>query len=110
MATFPDAGPGRGKPRRQLAIQAHNCNKFYHVEQGLILSVADRAAARAPGRYCATSTATAGVPVPAARPGPADGFLRAIGFGGRKVADGWNPKAWNPPAVRPAWAHQATVR
>ena len=58
----------------------------------------------------ATSTATTSVPVPAARPGPADGFLRATGFDGRKVADGWNPKAWDPPAVRPSWAHQATVR
>jgi hypothetical protein len=31
LTAFPDAGPGRGKPRRQLAIQAHNCNKFYHA-------------------------------------------------------------------------------
>jgi len=52
----------------------------------------------------ATSTATASVLVPAARPGLADGFLRATGFDGRKVAGGWNPKAWDPPALRPAWA------
>jgi hypothetical protein len=52
----------------------------------------------------ATSTATATVPVPAARPGPADGFLRATAFDGRKVAGGWNPTAWDPPALRPAWA------
>ena len=48
--------------------------------------------------------------VPVARPGPADGFLRATGFDGRKVAGGWNPKAWDPSAARPAWAHEATVR
>jgi hypothetical protein len=57
----------------------------------------------------ATSTATTSVPVPAARPGPADGFLRATGFDGRKVADGWNPKAWDPPTVRPSRAHQASM-
>jgi hypothetical protein len=39
--------------------------------------------------------------VPAARPGPADGFLRATRFDGRKVAGGWNP-----PALRPAWARR----
>jgi hypothetical protein len=58
----------------------------------------------------ATSTATGSVPVPAARPGPADGFLRATGFGGRKVADGWKPQAWDPAAVQPTWAHQVMVR
>ena len=57
----------------------------------------------------ATSTATASVPVPAARPGPADGFLRATGFDGRKVAGGWNPTAWDPPALRLALGRQATV-
>ena len=50
----------------------------------------------------ATTMATASAPVPAARPGPADGFLRATGFDGAKVAGGWNPAAWDPPAVRPA--------
>ena len=54
----------------------------------------------------AASTATASAPVPVARPGPADGFLRATRFDGRKVAGGWNPKAWDPPALRPAWARR----
>ena len=55
------------------------------------------------------ASAAAGAPVPAARPGPVDAFLRATGFDGWKVAGGWNPKAWDPSALRPAWAHQATV-
>ena len=58
----------------------------------------------------AALAAAASVPVPAARPGPADGFPRATGFDGSKVAAGWKPKAWDQPAVRPAWAHQAAVR
>jgi hypothetical protein len=41
----------------------------------------------------ASGTTPASVPVPAARPGPADGFLRAVGPGGARVADGWNPAA-----------------
>jgi hypothetical protein len=47
------------------------------------------------------AAATAVPRVPAARPGPVAGFLRATGFGGSKVAAGWNPKAWNPKAWNP---------
>jgi hypothetical protein len=39
----------------------------------------------------ATGTGTASAAVPATSPGPADGFLRAVGYSGAKVADGWNP-------------------
>ena len=84
-----------------MTFPAYSITEFVVPASGLAPAVA-----RLPR---ASSTATATVPVPAARPGPADGFLRAAGFNGRKVADGWSPKAWDPPAVRPAWAHQATV-
>jgi hypothetical protein len=41
----------------------------------------------------ATGTATSGAAVPVASAGPADGFLRAVGYDGMKVAGGWNPNA-----------------
>ena len=60
LATFPDAGPGRGKPApRTPALQALTVTSFYHVEQGVILSVADRGAARGRGRYCCPAAAPA---------------------------------------------------
>jgi hypothetical protein len=37
------------------------------------------------------------VPVPPARPGPADAFLRAVGPGGARVAGGWSPAAMRHP-------------
>jgi hypothetical protein len=84
-----------------VTFPAYSITEFVVPGSGLAPAVAHLPRATA---------AAASVPVPAARPGPADGFLRATGFDGRKVAGGWNPKAWDPPAVRPAWAHQATVR
>jgi len=84
-----------------VTFPAYSITEFVVPASGLAAAVAHLPRA--------TSAAAASVPVPAARPGPADGFLRATGFDGRRVAGGWNPKAWDPPAVRPAWAHQATV-
>ena len=81
-----------------VTLPAYSITEFVVPASGLA-----PAAAQLPR---ATSAAIASAPVPAARPGPADGFLRATGFGGRKVAGGWNPKAWDPPALRPAWARR----
>jgi hypothetical protein len=55
-----------------------------------------RAAARLPR---ASGTAPAGVTVAPARATPPDGFLRAAGFGGARVANGWNPRAVSPVAL-----------
>jgi Glycoside hydrolase family 44 len=42
----------------------------------------------------AAGTAAAAAPaVPAASGGPVSGFLRAAGYGGERIADGWNPVA-----------------
>jgi hypothetical protein len=77
-----------------VTFPAYSITEFVVAASGLAPAVAHLPRA--------TSADTASVPVPAARPGPVDGFLRATGPGGRKVASGWNPKAWNPPALRPA--------
>src|SRR5690348_6412527 len=56
------AFPGRWRRPRQPrghGEPGNNCNKFYHSELGVILSVADRAAARACGRYCFPAAAPA---------------------------------------------------
>jgi hypothetical protein len=69
-----------------VTFPAYSITEFVVPASGLSAAVA-----RLPR---STTTATAGPLVPAARPGPAAGLLRATGFNGRKVATGWNPKAW----------------
>jgi hypothetical protein len=54
--TPPPAAPARDGPS---AIQAYNCNKFYHSEQAVILSVSDPAAGRITDRYCCPAAAPA---------------------------------------------------
>jgi len=66
-----------------VTFPGYSITEFVVPASGLTRAVA--------GLGPATGTVAASAEVPATGAGPADGFLRAVGYNARRVTDGWNP-------------------